>query len=477
VLTLKQALRHFLDHRIEVVRRRSKYDLVRARERAHILQGLLTALDNLDAVIDIIRRSDRVEIARANLMHSFGLTEIQAQAILDMQLRRLAALERQKIKDEYGEKIQLIAQLEKLLATPQLLRAVVKEELLAVRERYGDLRRTQIVSGSSDEPSLAASSSASEPTWVIVGQEGTIARTASAEMIAVPTKPTEVPRVLLEARTGDVLYLFSASGRAAGVPVHQISQTRELGIGDHWSNLTRFSRQEYLADAIIVPTSATGYLFLTTLGGVCKRVELADLPGITMEPFTVISVDEHDALGWARLTPGEDEVILASATGQAIRFAESEVRVMGLRAGGVMAIKLDDLADGVVAMDLVRNGTLLWSITDNGMAKASRLADYPVQGRYGKGVINLNLPPGAAQVVAAVAGSEDTRIIVTTELGSTKTTRLGKTKTGGRHIKPEQLLKLGPSNGVSGVVRISGRAPEETDGEAEGGAEQLSLLA
>jgi DNA gyrase subunit A len=477
VLTLKQALRYFLDHRIEVVRRRSEYDLARARERAHILQGLLTALDHLDAVIDIIRRSDRVETARTNLMRSFELTEIQAQAILEMQLRRLAALERQKIKDEYDEKVQLIARLEKLLATPQLMRAVVKEELLAVHEKYGDLRRTQIVSGSSDEPGLAASGNASEPAWVIVGQEGRIARTPSAEMIPVPAKPAEVPRILLEARTGDILYLFSASGLAAGVPVHQISQTLELGIGDHWSSLTRLSRQDYLADAVIVPPNATGYLFLTTLGGVCKRMELADLPGITTEPFTVLNVDEDDALGWARLTTGEDEVILASATGQAIRFAETEVRVMGLRAGGVMAIKLDDLADGVVAMDLVRNGTHLWSITDNGMAKASRLSDYPVQGRYGKGVINLNLPPGAAQVVAAVAGNEDTRIIITTELGSTKTIRLGKTKTGGRHIKPEQLLKLGPSNGVSGVVRISGRAPVETDGDAAGGAEQLSLLA
>ncbi len=477
VLTLKQALRHFLEHRLEVVRRRSQFDLTRARERAHILQGLLTALDHLDAIIDLIRRSESAETARANLMRTFNLTEIQAQAILDMQLRRLAALERQKIKDEYDEKLRLIARLEQLLATPQLLRAVIKEELLALRDRYGDLRRTQIVGGSRDEPGVSALFSASEPTWVVVGQEGTVARTPSAEMMPVPAKPRELPRIMLEARTDDLLYLFTASGLAAAVPVHQISQSRELGSGDHWANLTRLARQEYLADAIVVPASAAGFLLLATLGGVCKRIDLADLPGVTAEPFVVVHVGEDDALGWARLTTGADEVILASATGQTIRFAESEVRVMGLRAGGVMAIKLDDLVDGVVAVDLVSNGTHLWSITDNGMAKASRLSDYPLQGRHGKGVINLALPAGAAQVVAAVAGDEDTRIIITTELGTTKTIRLGKTKTGGRHIKPAQLLKLGPGNGVSGIVRISGRAPLESDDAGEGSAGQLSLLA
>jgi DNA gyrase subunit A len=176
------------------------------------------------------------------------------------------------------------------------------------------------------------------------------------------------------------------------------------------------------------------------------------------------------------LTTGEDEVILATASGQAIRFAESDVRDMGLRAGGVMAVRLEDLADGVVGMDLARNGRLLWSITDNGLAKASPVGDYPVQGRYGKGVKNVNLPPGAAQVVAAVVGDEETRIIVTTELGSAKSLKLGKTKTGGRHVKPAPLIRVGERNGVSGVVRISGRpafAPEDDDAP---GAEQLSLL-
>ncbi|MDT8304512.1 MAG: DNA topoisomerase (ATP-hydrolyzing) [Anaerolineae bacterium] len=477
LLTLKQALRHYLDHRLDVVRRRSEHDLVRARDRAHVLEGLLTALDHLDAVIDIIRRSESVEMARFNLMRALSLSEVQAQAILDMPLRRLAALERQKIKQEYDEKRDLIARLERLLATPALMRTVVKEELLAVRGKYGDLRRTQIAGGSSDEPSVGPALLPEERTWVVVGQEGTLARTATATMIAVPAKPLEVPRLLLEANTQDILYLFTASGLATGLPIYQLAQAQTLVKGDHWATLTALARRDYVADALVAPPEASGYVFLTTLGGTCKRIRLEDLPGITTEPFTVINVAADDALGWARLTTGADEVILASAAGQAIRFAEQDVRVMGLRAGGVMAMKLDDLADGVVAMDLVRNGTYLWSISDNGMAKASPLDDYPTQGRYGKGVINMNLSGGAAQVVAAVAGDEGTRIIITTELGSTKTIRLGKTKTGSRHIKPEVLLRAGERNGVAGVVRVYGRPTFDAEGDEPGGAEQLSLLA
>jgi DNA gyrase subunit A len=295
-------------------------------------------------------------------------------------------------------------------------------------------------------------------------------------MLPVPAKPAELPQLLLEATTQDLLYLYTASGMAVSLPVFRLAQTRELGKGDHWADLTALDRRALLADALVVPPEATGYVFLTTLGGNCKRIRVEDLPGVTGDPFPVMNVAEDDALGWARLTTGEDEVILATASGQAIRFAESEVRDMGLRAGGVMAIRLEDLADGVIAMDLARNGRFLWSVTDNGLAKVSPLDDYPLQGRYGKGVVNVNLPAGAAQVVAAVAGDEETRIIVTTELGSTKTVKLGKTKKGSRHVKPAPLIRVGERNGISGIVRISGRPTFAAEGEDKPGAEQLSLL-
>ena len=256
-----------------------------------------------------------------------------------------------------------------------------------------------------------------------------------------------------------MLYLFTADGLAVSLPVFRLSQTRELGGGDNWAVLTGLSRRAHLADALVIPPEATGYVFLTTLGGNCKRIRVEDLPGVTSEPFPVMNVAEDDALGWARLTTGEDEVILATASGQAIRFAESEVRDMGLRAGGVMAIRLEDLADGVVAMDLVRNGRLLWSITDNGLAKASPVDDYPLQGRYGKGVINVNLPAGAAEVVAAVG---DEGVIVTTGLGR-QNGEAGQGQDGGRR-RPAPLIHSAAQR-RRGVAR-SGRptfAPEDED--------------
>ena len=434
VLTLKQALRHYLDHRLEVVRRRSEYDLARARERAHILEGLLKALANLDAAI--IYPPLRVGgDGRMNLMRAFDLSEIQAQAISTCPFagwqrwssRRFARMAKSS-SSSTGWKSCWRRPTD---AHPH------QEELLAVKAKYGDCGAPGVTgaSGSSSDRSCC-------PTAHLGHRRaGGLARGARAPQ--VPTKPPELPQLLLEASTQDVLYLFTADGLAVSLPVFRLAQTRELGGGDHWADLTGLSRRAHLADALVIPPEATGYVFLTTLGGNCKRIRVEDLPGVTSEPFPVMNVAEDDALGWARLTTGEDEVILATASGQAIRFAESEVRDMGLRAGGVMAIRLEDLADGVVAMDLVRNGRLLWSITDNGLAKASPVDDYPLQGRYGKGVINVNLPAGAAEVVAAVVGDEETRIIVTTGLGSTRTVKLGKAKTGGRHVKPAPLLRLG----------------------------------
>ncbi|MCB8922192.1 MAG: DNA gyrase subunit A, partial [Ardenticatenaceae bacterium] len=457
ILTLKQALRVYLEHRLEVVRRRSEYDLEKARNRAHILEGLLIALDNLDEVIDTIRRSRTVETARTNLMKKFKLSQVQAQAVLDMQLRRLAALERRKIEEEHQEKIKLIAYLERLLSRPDLMRSVVKDELLAVKDEYADVRRTQIVD-STDSPVFSASDLLpDEQVWVMIGEKGTLARTTTPEMVDVPRKPVEQPKALLEANTQDILYLFAADGQAVSLPVYQLPQARELGTGTHWADLTGLTRRDYLAAALIRPFSAQGYLFLTTLAGVVKRVALDDLPGITTEPFTVINVSNDDALGWAVLTSGEEEVMLATAAGQVIRFKESDVRSMGLPAGGVMGIKLANEADGLVAMDVVKPEEYVFSVTDNGLAKATAMSEYPTQGRYGQGVINVRLPKDANEVVAVLIGDLETLIVVTTAIGSTKKLRLKETTTGSRSIKPRPILKMGERNRITGAVKSTAR--------------------
>ncbi len=476
ILTLKQALRIYLDHRLEVIRRRSEYDLGQARSRAHILEGLLIALDNLDEIIDLIRRSRTVESARANIIKRFKLTEVQAQAILDMQLRRLAGLERRKIQDEYKEKQRLISYLEKLLSQPELMRNVVKEELLEVRERYADSRRTQIIHGEQSKTITATDLLPDEQVWVMVGEKGTIARTTTPEMVRIPQKPAEQPVALLEANTQDILYLFAANGDAVSMPVYQLPQSREMGVGTHWADLTPFSRRNHLAAALVRPnTEANGFLFLTTVGGVVKRVKLDDLPGISSETFSVIKVSDDDSLGWASLTNGENEILLSTASGQLIRFKEEEVRPMGLLAGGVMGIKLADVADGIVAMDVFRPDTYVWSITDNGLAKATKIDQFPTQGRYGQGVINMRLPKEASEIAATVVGSENTHIIITTAIGTTKKVQLKDSYIGSRSVKPRTILSVGVRNRVIGAVKVTAR-PELAENEETAVAQQLSLL-
>ncbi len=477
VLTLKQALRVYLDHRQEIVRRRTEYDLEKARNRAHILEGLLIALDNLDEVIDLIRRSRTVETAKANLVKQFKLTEIQAQAILDMQLRRLAALERRKIQDEHKELLTQIKYLEKLLAKPAMMRELIKEELGAVKEKYQDVRRTQILD-SGDVKLLSASDLLpDEQVWVMVGEKGTLARTTSPEMVRIPLKPTEQPFALLEANTQDILYLFAADGRSASLPVYQLPQAVELGKGTHWADLTGFSRRDHLAAAQVLPVNANGYVFLTTLAGVVKRIRVDDLPGITSQPFTVMNVPDDDALGWAELTSGEEEVLLATAAGQAIRFKEEEVRPSGLPAGGVYGIKLANEADGVIAMSVVDQAGYLWSITDNGLAKATPLSEYPTQGRHGQGVRNMSLPKDAAEVVAAVIGAENTQILITTGVGSTKKLKLNESYIGSRSIRPRSVMTVGPRNRITGALRMMSRPDIVEEGQETAVIpQQLSLI-
>lgn len=454
ILTLKQALRVYLEHRLEVVRRRSEYDLEKARQRAHVLEGLLIALDHLDEVIAIIRRSRTADTARTNLMDRFKLSEVQAQAILDMQLRRLAGLERKKLQDEYKEKLALIKELQKLLARPELMREQIKNELLEVSRRFGDKRRTQIVKTAEGGVLTSAGLLPDEQAWIMISEQGTIGRAAGKIMPAISRKPPESPVALLAANTRDVLYLISAGGRAVGLPVHRIPEADDVGHGIPWADLTPLGREDRLAAALVLAaeTEREGFLFLTTLGGVVKRVRLEDLPGVTADPFTVMNVAEDDALGWARVTNGEDEVFLVTSSGQAIRFSEDSVRPMGLPAAGVLGIKLDSETDGVVGMDIFVPDGFLWSVTDNGLAKATPMTDYPLQNRYGQGVINMRLPKGASEVVAAAVLTKGLQIILTTSTGSTKKIGLSDATIGSRSVRPQPALALGARNRITGVV-------------------------
>jgi DNA gyrase subunit A len=454
VLSLKQALRYYLDHRLTIVQRRSQYDLNKARDRAHILEGLLRAIDRIDTVIQIIRQSQNTEEARQGLMKRLKLTEVQAQAILDMPLRRLVALEQSKLQEEFAEKKRLIDYLARLLSQPVLMRQTVKEELRAVQQQYGDVRRTLIVDSTKGTAVTASDLLPTESVWVMVGQAGTIARSVGPQPVEVLPKPAEPPLLMLPATTTDLLYLLAADGTGTAVPVYHLPQATALGQGLHWTDLTPLRREHHLAAAVAVPAGAEGYLFLASVGGLVKRVVLSDLPGVTGDLFTAINVPDDDALGWAIVTNGQDEVILATALGQAIRFAESDVRPMGLAATGVMGIKLAHEVDGVVSLNRATANGYLWSITDNGLAKATPLSEYPVQGRYGQGVINLRLPAGAAEVVTAVVCHPDERLLITTAFGVTAQFSLAETVVGARGIKPRPLFAIGERNRIIGVLPL-----------------------
>jgi DNA gyrase subunit A len=461
-ISLKRALQVYLDHRLEVVRRRSEHDLAQARARAHILEGFLIALDNLDEVIDTIRRSRTVETAHTNLRRKFKFSDEQAQAVLNMPLRRLAGLERRKIQEEYQEKVKLIQYLERLLGSPKRMRTVIKRELLEVKERYGDPRRTQIVTGE-QQAVTAEALLPDELVWVTLTQDGVLARTTGQDAPQVVRRSAQLPQLIMEANTRDTLYLITAGGKAVSLPVHQLPQSDAMEEGSHYADLSRLTRREHVSAALVLPPGAAGYLTLCTVAGVVKRLALEDLPGVVSETFSVMNVAEDDMLAWALHTTGEDEIILVTAFGQSIRFKESDVRPMGLPAGGVMGVKLQGTDDGVVAMVLARPRASLWVIADNGFAKRTSLTEYPVHGRYGQGVITMRLPRTARSLAGAAVGLADDRVIVITTRGITKTMRLKTAPQTTRARQGERVVALTVRDQVAGVVTYSARPVVEVE--------------
>jgi DNA gyrase subunit A len=412
LLSLKQALRVYLDHRQTIVRRRSEYDLRRAQERAHILEGLLKALDDLDAVIEIIRRSQTVETARNNLMKKLSITEVQAQAILDMQLRRLASLERKKIKDEHKEKVNLIKYLEGLLGSDQKMRDVIMEELNAIRSAYGDARRTIIVDGMVGNVATSDLLMPEETTWITLTTTGKIARAMDDAPPKVTTSTKEPPKFILQGSTVHTLYLFSADGQCATIPAQQLTQVEEYDQGTPFSDLCGFTPDTEIVSMMSLPAVEHGFLFFGSASGQVKRVRLSDMPGMTSNVFTVMNVGDNDRVVKVLATDGEQEIILTTNEAQAIRFKESDVRPTGLPAGGVRGVKLGSQRGYVVGVNIADDSMLVWNITDDGIAKVSLCTEYPTQGRAGGGVITMRLPKSSREVAAAAVGKAGDMIIV-----------------------------------------------------------------
>ena len=460
LLSLKRALHLFIQHREEIVRRRSEFELAKAKERAHIVEGLLYALDILDEVIHTIRHSQSVDTARSNLVKNFKFTEVQAQAILDLQLRRLAALERKKLKDEFDELKKRIKYLEELLADPAKILRVIREELLALREKYADARRTQIVDrtkGTLTTTDLLPQ----QDVWVAVNNNGDLMR---QDLVDKPTA-TNLRQLgkggqvaLLTANTRDWLYLFTKDGRAARISVHEIPQD---GNPKHLSELCGFTRRDAITAAITQPRTegdpGNGYLFCVTVKGMVKRVTLADFMAQVAPEFVVINVDEGDRLGWVLPTRGDAEVILVTGVGQSIRFGEEDVRSMGLPAAGIGGIKLAK-NDTVVYAGLVEADGSLITMTTAGYAKQSPLTDYSRQGRNGSGIVTHKPTSRTGDVATALvlpAGLEpETSLLVSNQKGGVKTITVAEIPIMGRGVQGKQVIEVDNGERIVGIKRL-----------------------
>jgi DNA gyrase subunit A len=459
-LGLKRILQLFVQHRQEVMRRRSEFELARARERAHILEGLLRALDILDEVISTIRRSQNAETARTNLVRDFHFTEIQAQAILDMQLRRLAALERKKLQDEHKELKKQIAYLEELLANPAKMLAVIKSDLLALREKYADGRRTQIVDrtkGTLTTTDLLPD----QEVWVTVGGNGELRRQdagrTGAPFLRQLGKHAEV--ALLTANTRDFLYLFARDGRCRRAAIHELPQD---GAAKHLAELTDFTRRDEVTAALALPRlgpAAPGYLFLVTEQGVVKRITLSDFLAAAAGSPSVMAVDAKDRLIAVLRTQGGQEVILVTAEGQSIRFSEEDVRSMGLAAGGVGGIKLAK-GDKVVHAAVVEPQGELLTMTEQGFAKRTPLEQYSSQGRNGGGIVTHKLTPRTGRVVAAlmVGVPAPETLVMISNRSAVHVVELAETPSMGRGVQGKAVVELA-SGQKAAAVHAAGSTP------------------
>jgi DNA gyrase subunit A len=429
-LTLKGALRVYIEHRLDVIKRRAEFDLDKARARAHILEGYLVALKNLDEVINLIRNAADVDTARAKLMKRFKLTELQATAILDLQLRRLAALERKKIETEYKEMTGLIHDLEGLLKSPKRMRGVVADELLKVKEAYGDRRRTQIVNlkkGAKTAKMLTATDLLPEQlVWIGVTADGLVARTHEDKQ--PKHSGHDAPRWLVKASTTDTIYFVSKSGKAAAVAVHVIPESEKLTEGPMFYKVSPLTENDTLAAVFALPSKrsdvpAETCIITTTRFGLVKKSLISELPGPSAQTFTLVKVNEGDRLGWVGLTDGgKKDILLVTAQGMAIRFGEEDVRPMGLVAAGVNGIKLDD-KDEVIGMEILPAEGEVFLLASDGKAKRIEQKEFPSQGRYGKGVKAWDLP-NKVRLAGVVTDKSNHMGTIHLSKGAPKSTRL-----------------------------------------------------
>jgi len=465
-LPLKRMLQIFIEHRQVVITRRSKFELAKAQARLHILDGYLLALNNIDAVIKTIREAEDADAAKTNLIKRFNLSELQAQAILDMQLRRLAALERWKIEEEHKQVRAVIDGLEDLLAHPKKILALIKSDLIELSEKYGDDRRTQI-SAEAKENIHDEDLVADEAVLISLTARGYIKRVAATAfrsqsrggrgVMGHTTKDEDEVVMLIPARSLNTMLFFTDKGKVYSEKVYQIPDSDRATKGIPLVNVLSLDANEKVTAAMAVGDfSSHNYCMLMTSRGKIKRVTMEEFASVRPSGLIAMSLEEGDQMGWARLTSGKDEIIIVTENGQALRFSETKVRSMGRQAAGVQGIRLkkDDL---VTSMDVVEKDGSLLIVTTRGFGKQTPLDEYTAKGRATSGIstINVKVINEVGKIAAARVVQNADDLTIMTANGVTLRMKVKDVKQSGRATKGVHLIKPNEGDGVASVARTS----------------------
>lgn len=468
LLSLKRALQLFIEHRRTIIKRRSEFELKKARARSHILDGLLLALAKIDDVIATIRKSKNAEVASKRLVERFKLTKIQAQAILDMQLRRLAALEQEKIETEHKQLQELIANLEGLLANPEKILELIKDDLDDLVSKFGDPRRTRIVPEASEEfseedlvPDEAVLVSITQRSYVKRVSAKTYRRQGRGGrgVTGHSMRGEDEVMMLFPARSLDTILFFSDRGKVYSEKTYQIPDASRTARGIPMVNILALAPDELITAAVAVPDfSEANYCTMATRNGKIKRVVLSKFAAVRPSGLIAISLEAGDVLGWVRLTGGEDEIIIVTEMGQALRYHETLVRAMGRPAAGVKAIQLRE-GDHVTGMNVVDPDGDLLVVTEYGYGKRTPLAEYPAKGRATGGVVTLSRSHRdlTGRVAAARIVDVDDDLTIISSGGKVLRTKMKQVKQAGRATMGVRVMNLKKGETVASVARIAAK--------------------
>lgn len=483
-LSLVEAIQLFIDHRVAVVRRRTAYELRKAQERVHVLEGFLKALQSLDAVIKLIRASKTPKEARDGLVATFAFTERQAQAILELQLQRLTALERDKIQEEYSELQKKIAGYQEILGSDKALKKVIVDELKQVQKDFGDDRRTEIIEEQAEiklEDLITM-----EDVVITVSHSGYVKRTpltayrqqgrGGKGRLGMRTREEDIVDHLFIASTHSYILVFTSTGKLYWLKVYEIPDVGAAGKGKHILNLVNLAKDEQVAAVLAVKEfaeerqdiavdghsyAAEGYVLLATRRGLIKKTRLAEFSNPTSRGILAMRIEEGDELIGAKLTTGRDTIFLATHEGMAIRFLEEDVRDMGRAAYGVRAMDLEK-GDYIVGMEIVGEKELILSVTEKGYGKRTPITEYRLQSRAGKGVINVKTTERNGNVVGVLSVTEESEVLIISQQG--KITRLDSStiRECGRSTQGVRLINLEEGDRVAAICLV--RADANGDG-------------